>query len=1012
MVQFITNLLDPIFGPMGVSKADLETYVGLCKNYIWLLLGLIVAAIVIIVVARHIKNKGVKRFVRWTTVIALLAAIVLIVNSVCYGPLYSTVSTQLNARHIELSEESVANSKATVKRVGEEGFVLLKNDGLLPLAAGNLNVFGWASTNPIYGGTGSGSSDSTLNTGILQGLAEAGFTTNADLTRIYTDYAPDRGSSGSGAASISAQSWNLPEPTAEVYTDDVMSGAKSFSDTAVIVISRSGGEGADLPMDMYSLIHGTYGQDALSTSAAPANYSYFNGVYSNNGGDVDDFDQGEHYLELSHPEKDMIAKVCENFDKIIVVINANNTMELGWVDEYPQIGAVIWAPGPGVTGFSALGEIIAGTVNPSGRTADTFVYDLFNTPTSQNFGHFAYTNVDDLKAQIVAADNAYQGHIAFVNYVEGIYVGYKFYETAAAENLITYEDYVQYPFGYGLSYTEFKQAIENFDASGDAVKFDVTVENTGAVAGKDVVEVYFTPPYNNGGIEKSEVNLIQFGKTGELAPGAKETLSFSIPKEDFASYDSGIKVQGGGYILEAGDYTVSVRADSHTVLASESFNIPEDIVYDADNKRPSDVVAATNQFEDYSRGSMVELSRADGFANYEIATAAPADEAYIMDDETRAVISAGASGIYDPTLYDNPDDVMPTQGAKQTLKLYDLSGAAYDDARWETLLDQMTFEEMTTLVNMGGWQTASVDSIGKIATSDCDGPAGLNNFLTGMYGTSYPGEIVMAQTWSTDLVREIGRSMTREYDEAYNYGWYGPAMNTHRSAFAGRNFEYYSEDGVLAGYLAAAEINGSIENKVYPYIKHFALNDQETNRCTFLLTYASEQNIRENYLKPFEIAVKSYEGTPLAVMSAFNFIGTQPSTSNPYLLNNVLRDEWGFVGMVETDYDGSYGYIISDKGARNGGDLNLGFGFMPTDQFTDQSATITIALRRACKNILYTIANSGYYVDGDPTAGEDNLTKLFRTANLSAGCGLGVLELLGAALFLRKGKKKTAKARK
>lgn len=1004
MVQFIVNLLSPIFEPMGVARADLETYVTSCQGYIWLLLGLIVAAIVIIIVAKAIKNKGLKRFCRWTTVIALLAAIAIIANVICWGPLYSTVSTQLNARHIELSEETVAASRATVKQVGEEGFVLLKNDDLLPLSnPGNLNVFGWASTNPIYGGTGSGSSDSSLNTGILQGLTEAGFAPNADITKIYTDYATGRGGE-SGAAAISSQSWELPEPTVEVYTDDLMNGAKDYSDTAVIVIARSGGEGADLPMDMNALIKKTYGDKERAESVMPDNYSYYNGVYTNNGA-VDDFDPGEHYLELSHPEKDMIARVCETFDKVVVVINANNTMELNWVDEYPQIGAVIWAPGPGVTGFSALGEIIAGTVNPSGRTADTFVRDLFNTPTSQNFGNFGYKNVDDLKQTVAAADNAYQGQMAFVNYVEGIYVGYKFYETAAKEGLIEYDDYVQYPFGYGLSYTTFSQAIENFDASGDAVKFDVTVENTGSVAGKDVVEVYFTPPYENGGIEKSDVNLIQFGKTGTLEPGAKETISFEIPKEDFASYDSGIKVTGGGYILEAGDYAVSVRADSHTVLAEETFTVDSDVIYDANNKRSSDVVAATNKFEDYSKGSLVELSRANGFENYETAVAAPADEAYQMDDAVREVISAGAAGIYDPTKYDNADDAMPTQGAKGSLKLYDLMGADYDDPRWDELINQMSFDDMALLANLGGWQTAAIDSVGKIATSDCDGPAGLNNFLTNAYGTSYPGEIVMAQTWSKDLVETIGRTMTKEYDEAYNYGWYGPAMNTHRSAFAGRNFEYYSEDGVLAGYMAAAEINGAIENKVYPYIKHFALNDQETNRCTFLLTWAGEQNIRENYLKPFEIAVKQYKGTPLAVMSSFNFIGTQPSTANTYLLNDVLRGEWGFKGMVETDYDGSYGYMISDKSVRNGNDLMLGFGMADTDRFTDQSATATLALRQASKNILYTIANSGYYVDGDPTAGDDNMTKLFRKANIGiAGC-LVILELLGAALFLRKKKR-------
>jgi len=392
-------------------------------------------------------------------------------------------------------------------------------------------------------------------------------------------------------------------------------------------------------------------------------------------------------------------------------------------------------------------------------------------------------------------------------------------------------------------------------------------------------------------------------------------------------------------------------------------------------------------------------------------TAAPLDEYYVMDEVTRAVIEAGSSAYYDPTKYDNASDEMPEQGVDNGLMLYDLVGADYNDERWEQLLSQMTFEEMATLINIGGWQTVAIDSVGKIATSDCDGPAGLNNFITGAYGTAYPAEVLMAQTWNKELLYEIGHSMTAEYVEAYNFGWYAPAMNTHRNAFAGRNFEYYSEDGVLAGYCAVNEINGAIENGMYPYIKHFALNDQETNRCTFLLTYASEQAIREIYLKPFEMAVKGYEGTPIAVMTAFNFIGHQPSTANPYLLENVLRGEWGFVGMAETDYDGSYGYIISDKGARNGNDLNLGFGSAATDQFTDQSATATLAMRQACKNILYTIGNSGYYtfVDSDPSQAPDKMTTTFQGINIGCGAALVVIEAL-AIWLLMKGRKAAAAA--
>ena len=519
--------------------------------------------------------------------------------------------------------------------------------------------------------------------------------------------------------------------------------------------------------------------------------------------------------------------------------------------------------------------------------------------------------------------------------------------------------------------------MTNFKDNGDTVSFDVEVTNTGDVAGKDVVEVYYTPPYTNGGIEKASVNLVQFEKTETLEPGKSQTLSFEIAKEDMASYDSSeIKVAGGGYILEAGEYTISVRSDSHTVIAEETFTVDEDIDYSTEG-RSTDKIAPVNVFEDYTQGDFIQLSRADGFKNAGASWAAPTAEAAQMSDELRAEVEANTFGIYDSTKYDNADDKMPTLGADNGLTLFDLRGVDYDDAKWDELLDQLTYEDMATMINVGGWQTAEVTSVGKIATSDCDGPAGLNNFVTKTYGTSYPTEVLLAQTWNKELAREVGESMGQEFSDVKNYGWYGPAMNTHRSAFAGRNFEYYSEDSLLSGYMAANEMNGAATKGVYPYMKHFALNDQETNRCSFLLTFASEQTIREGYLKAFELATKGFEGKAMAVMSSFNWIGTVPSCANNELLNNVLRGEWGFVGMVETDYDGSYGYMITDHCIRNGNDLMLGFNSAESNKLTDESATAVLAMRQACKNILYTVANSGYYSDGNPATGMTNMTKLF-----------------------------------
>lgn len=1000
MINFLAKVLGPIFAGLGVSEADFQAYLTQLSGYVYAIIALLVVMIVVLVLAQKAK-KGFRHVIRWQAVLAFVAIVTILVNVICYGPMYSNVSGFLNASKVELSEETVAQSRDMVKRLGEEGLILTKNEGLLPLSSDvtKLNVFGWDSTNPILGGTGSGSSDSSSAVGILQSLQDAGYETNQTLTDMYVEYRADR-----PEISMHGQDWTLPEPTVDAYTDSVMSEAKDFSDTAVIVIGRSGGENADLPTDMNAVIKGTYDL-AETVSSAPENFDFTRSSYTNNGS-YDDFEEGESYLELSVTEEDMVEKVCSEFDNVIVVINANNAMELGWVEEYDQIGAVILAPGTGASGFAALGEIINGSVNPSGKTVDTYVRDLTQTPYYNNIGNHSYNNVQDLNDQGVAADASSMGNLSFVNYVEGIYVGYKFYETAAEEGLIEYDEHVQYPFGYGLSYTTFEKEIKNFKDNGDTIAFDVEVKNTGDTAGKDVVEIYFTPPYENGGIEKASVNLVQFAKTEEIEAGASATVSFEIAKEDMASYDSeGIKIQGGGYILESGEYTVSVRSDSHTVDDEETFKVDKDIDYSKDG-RESDLTTAVNQFEDYSRGDFVQLSRADKFANYEEACAAPSEEQYVMSDEIREKVIEYAVGTYDGTKYNDDADEMPTMGANNGLTLYELAGLEYDDPKWDELLDQMSFDDMVKLINIGGWQTTEVKSVGKVATSDCDGPAGLSNFVTGAYGTAYPSEVLMAQTWNQGLAYELGQCMGQEYKDANNYGWYGPAMNTHRSAFAGRNFEYYSEDGVLAGEIAANQVNGAAEHGVYAYIKHFALNDQEINRTSMLMTFSSEQAIREIYLKPFEIATKKFEGTSRAVMSSFNWIGTMPSCANSNLLNNVLRGEWGFVGMVESDYDGSYGYMITDHCIRNGNDLMLGFGSAESNILADQSATAVQAMRQACKNILYTVGNSGYYtVDKDPAGVMTNMTKIFITVDVIVALIIIAIE---AIVILRYMKKKKA----
>ena len=378
-------------------------------------------------------------------------------------------------------------------------------------------------------------------------------------------------------------------------------------------------------------------------------------------------------------------------------------------------------------------------------------------------------------------------------------------------------------------------------------------------------------------------------------------ISFEVAKEDMAAYDSRkIKVENGGYILEEGDYSLSVRSDSHTVLDEKTFHVDADINYGAEG-RTSDDTTAVNQFQDYSAGRVTYLSRADGFANYEAATAAPSEDMYVMDEETKAFVAEKSVAHYDSTKYDNPEDEMPVTGADNGVMVADLTGKEYDDPLWEDLLDQLSVDDMINMVNLGGFQTVAVDSIEKVGTLDSDGTSGLNDWYIGVYGTAYPVQLLIAQTWNKDLAHRIGEGVGAEYADCRIFGAYAPAMNIHRSAFTGRNFEYYSEDGVLSGYMASNTANGMATEGVYPYLKHFALNEQETNRCSLILTYSDEQAIREIYLKPFEMSVKNYDGKSLAVMSSFNFIGDRWSGANASLLNNVLRDEWGFRGMVLTD---------------------------------------------------------------------------------------------------------------
>ena len=964
---------------LQINMADVMNVIGSLTPYLIAIGVLFVLALIITfaVNKKTVKEVATCKIIHSESWLVALVGIVVAVSMMLSGPL-STLLNNATATKYMLSDATVSKANELAKEVQSEAITMLKNDDSnLPLSNKKVNVFGWGSTNPVYGGTGSGSmSDQYDTVSLLDGMKEAGLETNADLSKLYTDYRADR-----PVVAMWSQDWTLPEVPADQYSDSLISDAKSFSDEAVVVITRVGGEGADLPTNMKA--------ETIT--------------YKNNSKDYDDFQDGEHFLQLSKTERDMIDLVTKNFDKVTLVYNGANAFQFDFLSNYPQIKSVLWCPPAGQTGFSALGDVLAGETNPSGKTSDTFVKNLTKTPVFNNTdgaaaassssvgadGAFVYDNVDDLAAKYTGFTGQENTVLpSFVNYVEGIYVGYKFYETAADEGLINYDDTVIYPFGYGLSYTSFEQKMGDVSYKDGKVTFDVTVTNTGDTAGKDVVEVYYNPPYTDGGIEKASKNLVAFEKTGKLEPGASETVKIEFDDDDMASYDNkGAKA----WVLEKGDYNISIQSDSHHVIDSKKINVADTITYDSEsNTHNDDQTVATNQF-DYAAGDVTYLSRANHFANYAEATAAPTN--FSMNDEVKAAFTN--NGNYDPTKYDDDSDKMPTTGAKNDLRLADMYGKDYDDADWEKLLDQLTFDDMDNLIANGGYGTPAVSSVGKIQLTDADGPASLNNNFTGVGSIGFPASTAFACTWNKDLAKQFGEMIGDMAHDMHVAGWYAPAMNIHRGAFSGRTFEYFSEDSLLSGVMASNEIAGAKEKGVYSFMKHFALNDQETNRTNMVCTWADEQAIREIYLRPFEMSVK--EGGAQAVMSSFNYIGYTYAGASNNLLNTVLRDEWGFKGFVLTDYFGGYGYQNADQEIRNGNDSMLATTKI-TNHITDKSATSVKAMRTAAHNILYTAANSWQYADGEPKVA----TPIWKTAMYVAWGVTAVLVIALEALTIKR----------
>ncbi|MCC4313541.1 MULTISPECIES: glycoside hydrolase family 3 protein [Carnobacterium] len=856
---------------------------------------------------RIVKIRKTRKFLY---VLSSLLLGILIIFNLAVNQYAMIINTYFSASQINQSEvkKTTEQAMALTEKIEGEGAVLLENKNeVLPLQNQKVNVFGYASRNVVYGGTGSGGGKEDNNVDLQQGLKNAGFQVNDQLTTFYDDrYVPRE---KVNIHKLVGGDFNIHEPKASEYSESLLTSAKEFSDTALVVFSRNSGEGADITNEMKGYAGGT---------------------------------AGKHYLELSDDEAATLDLVKENFDKVVVILNSSFPMELGFLDD-EKIAGALWIGGPGSVGFNAVGEILAGEINPSGRLVDTYAYDETSAPSFNNIGEFPYSNSEfDYEKDT--------WHYKYVNYAESIYVGYRYYETRYIDNQTgkmdeaAYEKAVQYPFGYGLSYTNFKQEITNFKVDGNEAKMTVKVTNTGKKAGKDVVQLYYTPPYTIGGIEKSHVVLSGFAKTQELAPNQSEEVNLSFDVENMASYD---EKQNKAYVLEKGNYEIKLMNNSHDVIDSKNYEVAKDIVFDQENKRESDQLSATNQFED-AKGDVQYLSRWNWEETMPKEMAQP-------KEASKELLKA----LKDQSVNEGKAD--PIKFKKHGLELYDLKGVDYDDPKWDQLLEQLSVKDMENLITYGGFQTPAINSVKKPATIDADGPAGINHLVSQAHGNQYTSEVVVASTWNTELVEEMGAALGKEAKASNITGLYLPGVNIHRSPFGGRNFEYYSEDALLSGKIGSSLSKGAMDQGSYVFMKHFAMYDQETRRYEFptgAATWSTEQAMREVFLKPFEIAVKDSGIT--GIMSSYNRIGPKWVGESEALLQNVLRDEWGFRGTVISDFYKPQ-YMNVDQGLSAGNDLVL--YLLPTklNNVTTDTDWGQQNMRKASHNILYTVVNSHAY---------------------------------------------------
>ncbi len=888
---------------------------------------------------------------------AVLAALLLSIPLYFFCFVLRLPAWQISKHRKETEDVKSAREEGrnAAQKISEEGIVLLKNeDGLLPIEtkkAGKvkkpvrINLFGRCCIQTFYNGSGSAASDISRCTSVTEALESDGrFEVNRDLLHLYLNYIqkgkPSIEKSGQSAAKVKINRGGaeflgkrpelmLREMPSEYLTTDTLYGdgknilehAREFSEYAVVVLGRGGAEGFELR-------------------------------------------PGE--LQLNEGERKLLTEVSRYFDKVILILNTANPLELGCLDEYPSVKSVLWMGLPGTAGTCALARILSGEVNPSGRLADTWTKDHMAAPACNNFQ--ILKDSGDWNEKSWHLDNYKENQGYVIHYEEGVYVGYRYFETRyRTDPDYRYEDEVLFPFGYGLSYTSFRQQITGFCQEGDELILKVRVENTGDRPGREVIQIYVDPPYT-GKIEKA-FSLTAFAKTDILAPGEGEEHTFRIPAEDLASFDDR---EEKAYVLEKGIYEICLMKNAHEQIESVKWNAKEDIVYreDRDGKRKTDRVEAEARFDSARPYGKILTRRWEKDSN---AFTGPDSSFLHASPETLEELERPVKGDGE-LVYTDADT--PASGVKYPAKILwdDMKDVRFDDPKWDAFVSQLTVGELCSLCGNGAWHTEGIRRLGIPKRLIPDGSTGIcSTLFSGIVmsnageGTGYPSPVIAASTWDEAVAEQLGEAAGKEARSLGYHGWYAPAMNCHRTPFNARNFEYYSEDGLLSGKIAAATVRGAGKEGIVCFLKHFALNERESAGRNQLLTYCTEQAMREIYLKPFEIAVK--EGGAAGIMTSFNYIGSAWAGADRALLTDVLRGEWGFHGVVSTDAC-VYPHMDVKKMLEAGGDLSLDSlgGFVGGNikrlellkAASDRRTKVVMAknLHRAGKNILYAFRNA------------------------------------------------------